>query len=114
MADADGSGTISRAEMLRSVRAQEGDKDKNDQRTIIWCRSCLVASDAVQEYTKKVLPGPEVTRCFERFYSGAFDRFLEPKLGLNGTNMGSKILQKSIQNLIDFCDRFLDAILIPK
>ena len=60
------------------VSEQEGEKDKKEQRITIWRMSCLVASDAVQEYMKKVLPGPEITRRFERFYSGAFDRFLEP------------------------------------
>ena len=40
--------------------------------------SCLVSCEAVREYMYKVLPGPEVTRRYLRFYSGAFDRFLEP------------------------------------
>ena len=31
-----------------------------------------------------------------------FDRFLEPKLGQNGSKLVAKILPKSIQNLIDF------------
>ena len=46
----------------------------------IWRRSCLVASEAVSEYMRKVFPNTEVARRYQRFYAGGFDRFLEPAI----------------------------------
>ena len=59
---------------------QEGEKDKQEQRATIWRMSCLVASEAVSEYTHIVFPNTEVARRYQRFYAGGFDRFLEPTI----------------------------------
>ena len=61
-----------------SESSQDGEKDKKEKRVFIWRMSCLVACDQVREYMLKVLPGPEIDRRYLRFYSGGFDRFLEP------------------------------------